>query len=274
MFVDLDPASYAHDRQATIHLETNIPGQTQVDLALSVHWLDPVQVEPLGGVVSLGHVPVNESRQVEAKLIQKFGEPPLAFGGLTFNKERFAVEAVPEEADGHKRIVVRMRLQPQKVAGFFDETVEVATNSSMSPHKLRVIGTVDGALQVSPARLVIAQVQPGAHLLRTVNVQPRESGQGKLTKATPSSDVLTTEIAEENGKWRVKINYTAPATPAPIREFIDLVDDAGGTTRVDFTGTVSGWRPQTSSAKLGASTASPVATPTGPPAPAAEVKVP
>jgi hypothetical protein len=234
----LNVSSFSMDQMAQIVIPTNDPENRELDLVVSVNWMDPVEREPEDGVIKMGRIPLGEARTHAARLVQRFGDVPLSGVTVAANDALFDVKTDMQAEDETRVVQLDVTLKPQPRAGLVDEVMQVTTNTSTTPLRFHLVGLVEGPLVADPGRVLFQGMEPRSVRERTIEIRPRSPGGARLVSVEASSPAVSTAGEETGDGLNLHVTYTAGEAHGPFSEHIDLTDDGGNVLRVPVKGDV------------------------------------
>jgi hypothetical protein len=129
-------------------------------------------------------------------------------------------------ADGQMNYSLTATLQPGVPTGYFKDEITLITNDQTGPTiPISVVGTIQGAVAVTPSIINFGGIRPGQTVSKTVLV--RSSQPFSITKLSASSEALQIAESETDARpvHQVQLSLKAPEQTGPHHAMVTIETD-------------------------------------------------
>jgi hypothetical protein len=218
--------THVGQKGATLTVSFGAPYAAEVQLHVHGNIRSDVVFNP--GAIEFGEV--NEGEPKEQKVtVQYAGRPTWEIVDVTNDNDHFEVELLEAERTGGRvsyNLVVR--LKDNLPAGYVKDQLTVVTNDSRVENQripLFVSGHVRPEFSVTPAQLVLGEMQPGAVVTRKIVVRGKEPF--KIVDVDCGQDCFDfkTDTEESRKVHFVDVTFRAGEQPGKLQTPIRIVTD-------------------------------------------------
>lgn len=224
----VDTTKFQGYKASGLTLVLDKPSFAEVDLNVTCFIRGDLTLNP--GLVDFGMVPRSSVTKPTVSLMLSYSGGQPNWGITRMQTRGTQVSAKLQEQDrspgGQVGYLLSATLDPTDALGFFKDEITLFTNDPGSPTiPISVVATVQAAVTVSPAPLVLGQVKAGQVVEKTLLV--RSAKPFKVTGVKPSTEDFTTTLDPTIARpvHTLKLAFKAPARTGPYNATLEIASD-------------------------------------------------
>jgi hypothetical protein len=224
--------SFTGQHGARVTVTIDRPQWTEIELNVKGYIRTDIMLEP--GQVNLGSVAKGQSAAQKIK-IDHYGRDDWKLTGATTDSP-YIVPSLKEisRTSGHQTYELDVQLKDGAPAGYLNDQVILATNDRRAQFPVMVEGRIVAPLTVSPAALMLGNVQPGQKVTKRIVVKGVKPF--KILEVRCEDPAFTfTPSTDSNTVHLVPLTFTAGSTPGKITRKIEIITDLTEQPTAEFT---------------------------------------